>query len=153
MNHPIRRTGLTLDMTRSVAVAALLSLPLAAAPLIASAAAATPAMASSGIVTWAFLPAGGLKWASKEMTSKEIEIKQASGDPTKLLSQKTTDETDFEVKDPNGCFGKSFVAPCKIVVHRKTTTVTGLKFWEFSYEDEATKTTSNEPKAVDLEGN
>jgi periplasmic protein CpxP/Spy len=33
MNHPIRRTGLTLDLTRSVAVAALLSLPLAAAPL------------------------------------------------------------------------------------------------------------------------
>jgi len=33
MVHPIRRTGFTLDLTRSVAVAALLSLPLAAAAL------------------------------------------------------------------------------------------------------------------------
>jgi protein CpxP len=33
MIHPIRRTGLTFDLTRSVAIAALLSLPLAAAPL------------------------------------------------------------------------------------------------------------------------
>jgi len=33
MLHPIRRTGFTSSLTRSVAVAALLSLPLAAAPL------------------------------------------------------------------------------------------------------------------------
>ncbi len=125
----------------------------AAAPLIVSATAATPAMASSGVVIWAFSPPGGLKWASKEKTCKEIEIKQLAGDPTKLISQKTTDETDFEVKDPNKCFGNSFVKPCKIQVCRKTNTVTGLKFWEFEYEDETTKTKSNEPKAVDLEGN
>lgn len=125
----------------------------AAGSMIVSATAATPAMASSGVVLWAFLPTGGLKWASKEKTCKEIEIKQVSGDPAKLISQKTTDETDFEVKDPNKCFGNSFVKPCKIEVCRKTNTVTGLKFWEFEYEDEATKTKSNEPKAVDLEGN
>jgi periplasmic protein CpxP/Spy len=47
MNHPTRRTGLTLDMTRSVAVAALLSLPLAAAPLMMAHAQTTPTPAAA----------------------------------------------------------------------------------------------------------
>jgi hypothetical protein len=123
----------------------------AAGSMIVSATAATPAMASSGAVLWGFSPTE-LKWGSKEKTCKKLEIKEA-GDAVMLISQKTTDETDFEVKDPNKCFGKSFVAPCTIEVCRKTNTVTGLKFWEFEYEDETTKTKSNEPKAVDLEGN
>ncbi len=124
-----------------------------AAPLIVSATAAIPAMASSGgFVGFAFSPSE-LKWASKEATSKKLEIKLLPGsDPVTLLSQKTTDETDFETKDPNGCFGKSLASPCSIEIRRKTTTVTGLKFWEFSYEDETSKVTFNEPKAVDLEG-
>lgn len=95
-----------------------------------------------------------LKWGSKDTSSKKLEIKVVPGsDPVKLLSQKTTDETDFEAKDPNGCFGKTFVSPCSIEIRRKTTTFTGLKFWEFSYENEASKATVNIPKAVDLEGN
>ena len=36
MSHPIRRTGITLPLTRSVAIAALMSAPLAAAPLISA---------------------------------------------------------------------------------------------------------------------
>jgi hypothetical protein len=126
----------------------------AAGSMIVSATAATPAMASSGggFVGFAFSPSA-LTWASKESTSKKLEIKLLPGsDPVKLLSQKTTDETDFETKDPNGCFGKSLVSPCSVEIRRKTTTVTGLKFWEFSYEDEASKVTFNEPNAVDLEG-
>lgn len=106
-----------------------------------------------GFVGFAYSPSE-LKWASKEATSKKLEIKVLPGsDPVKLLSQKTTDATDFEAKDPNGCFGKTFTAPCSVEIRRKTTTVTGLKFWEFSYEDEASHLTFNQTKAVDLEGN
>jgi hypothetical protein len=106
-----------------------------------------------GFIGFAYSPSE-LKWASKEATAKKLEIKLLPGsDPIKLLTQKTTDPTDFETKDPNGCFGKSLTAPCSTEIKRKTTTVTGLKFWEFEFEDEADHHTFNEPKSVDLEGN
>ena len=90
----------------------------------------------------------------KNTTEKEIKIELVAGsDPVKLLTQKTTDATDFETKDPNGCFGKSLTSPCSTKIKRKTTTLTGLKFWEFEFEDEADHHTFNEAKAVDLEGN
>ena len=105
-----------------------------------------------GFVGFAYSPAE-LKWKSKETGAKKLEIKVTPGsDPVRLVSQKTSDETDFETKDPSGCFGKSFLAPCSVEVRRKTTTVTGLKFWSFEYEDEADGLIFNEPKAVDLEG-
>jgi hypothetical protein len=94
-----------------------------------------------------------LKWKSKETGAKKLEIKVIPGsDPVKLIKQKTTDETDFETKDPNKCFGKTFTAPCSVEISRKTTTVTGLKFWEFEFEDEIGHHVFNQPKAVDLEG-
>jgi hypothetical protein len=52
------------------------------------------------------------------------------------LSQSTTDETDFEPSDPNGCIGKSLTT-CKIKVTRKTATVTGMKKYILEWEDEA----------------
>jgi hypothetical protein len=105
-----------------------------------------------GFVGFAFSPAE-LRWKSKETTAKKLEIKVLPGsDAVKLLTQKTNDATDFEVKDPNGCFGKTFTAPCSVEIKRKTTTVTGVKFWEFEYEDESRHLTFKEPFAVDLKG-
>ena len=140
-----------LASTRRIAVVVVsLLLSVQLAPSIAL---ACEGGGEEGIVDFNYKPTE-LKWASKETTSKKLEIILISGsDPVKLLSQKTTDETDFEPKDPNKCFGKSFVSPCSVEIRRKTTTVTGLKFWEFEYEDETTHATINRPKAVDLEGN
>ncbi len=105
-----------------------------------------------GFVGFAFVPSE-LKWAAKETKAKKLEIKVVPGsDAVKLLTQSTNDPTDFEVKDPNKCFGKTFTAPCSIEVNRKTTTKTGLKFWEFTYEDESRHLKFTNPFAVDLKG-